>query len=154
MAKVTFRFPVKSVHGRVGNVIYYSVNGHNYARSYSIPENPRTEAQQANRASFAEAVKEWQALPETVKTFYNRMAAGKPLSGYNIFISMKMKNISPLLLSSQMGEECRIPSSYTQAINSVFPSAGTFTSSRYIIIESEHPVTPLKKPPGLLTLAA
>jgi len=43
MAKVKFKAPIKSIHGRIGNVIFYNVNGYNYARSWSIPENPRTD---------------------------------------------------------------------------------------------------------------
>ncbi len=157
MGKVKFRSPVLSIHGRLGNVIFYNVNGHNYARTYSIPKNPRTEAQQKNRVNFAAAVKLWQGLTDAEKRKYNRMAMGKPLSGYNLFISIKMKNISPeVLKSSQRGEvkECCIYTPYIQAINSVSVPEGLFLHKEYVIIGSEPPCMLLKKPPGRLSRAA
>lgn len=91
MAKIKLKSYIKSVHGRLGNVVYYNVKGYQYARSYSIPLNPRTEAQQKNRSSFADAVHAWQNSADEIKASYNELAEGKPLSGYNLFISMHMK---------------------------------------------------------------
>jgi len=157
MAKVKFRSPIQSIHGRLGNVIFYNVNGNNYARSWSMPKNPRTEAQQKNRLNFAEAVKLWQGLTDTEKEKYNRMAAGKPLSGYNLFISMKMKNITPEVLKvSQRGlvKECYIYTTYIQAVTSVSAPEGLFLNKKYLRTGSEHSDTLLKKPPGGLSRAA
>jgi hypothetical protein len=157
MAKVKFRSPIQSIHGRIGNIIFYCVNGNNYARSWSIPKNPRTEAQQKNRVNFADAVKLWQGLTDTEKEKYNRMAAGKTLSGYNLFISMKMKNISPEVLKvSQSGhvKGCYIYTPYIQAVTSVSVPEGLFLHKEYVIIGSEPPCMLLKKPPGRLSRAA
>ena len=157
MAKVKFRSPIKSIHGRIGNIIFYNVNGNNYARSFSMPKNPRTEAQQKNRVNFADAVKLWQGLSDEEKSKYNRMAAGKPLSGYNLFISMKMKNISPEVLKvSQSGQvkECYIYTPYTQAANSVLVPEEVFLNKKNLRTGSEHSDTLLKKPPGDLSRAA
>jgi len=49
-----------------------------------IPANPRTVAQQANRAKMADAVSAWQALTEEQKAPYNLRAKRKNMSGYNL----------------------------------------------------------------------
>jgi hypothetical protein len=157
MAKVKFRSPIKSIHGRIGNIIFYTVNGNNYARSWSIPENPRTEIQQKNRVNFADAVKLWQRLTDTEKAEYNRMAIGKPLSGYNLFISMKMKNISPEVLKVQervQVKECCIYTPYIQAVTSVSAPEGLFLNKEYRFNGAGLCRPPLKKPPGRLFRAA
>jgi len=157
MAKVKFKAPIKSIHGRIGNVIFYNVNGYNYARSWSVPENPRTEVQQKNRVNFADAVKLWQGLTDAEKAEYNCVAEGKPLSGYNLFISMKMKNISPEVLKVSQREqvkECYIYTPYTQAVTSVSTTEGIFLYNKQIFNGAEHHNTPLKKPPGDLPRAA
>jgi hypothetical protein len=91
MAKVTLAPHIKSLHGRLGNIIFYNVKGNQYARAWSMPRNPRTAAQQKNRKTFTEAVKLWQSMSPGEKEAYNIMARSKPLSGYNLFISMHMK---------------------------------------------------------------
>jgi hypothetical protein len=52
--------------------------------------NPQTEAQQANRQKFADAELAWQNLTTEQKKVYNDRAVGKPLHGFNIFISEYM----------------------------------------------------------------
>ncbi len=94
MAKIKLASFVQSLHGRIGNIIYYNVNGYQYARSYTIPANPRTEGQQKNRARFAHAVKLWQQLSIEKKSIYNILVKDKPFSGYNLFISMTLKGIT------------------------------------------------------------
>jgi len=124
MAKMRLKSYIKSVHGRMGNVIHYNVYGYQYARSYSIPRNPRTEAQQNNRSAFAEAVKLWQELTPCEQSEYNRLAVGKPLSGYNIFISMQMKGMSLKLLKQVHRKQMKvkdISGRCTQADTSVSP---------------------------------
>jgi len=49
-----------------------------------------TELQQANREKFGDAVKAWQNLTSEEKSLYNKMALGKDMSGYNLFISKTM----------------------------------------------------------------
>lgn len=93
MAKVTFDPLIESVNGRLGNVVYCRLRGNFYIRAHCIPRNPRTASQQKNRSAFAEAVKLWRELPPEEKSEYNRIAKGKPLSGYNMFISVRMKGI-------------------------------------------------------------
>ncbi|HPJ34886.1 MAG TPA: hypothetical protein PK358_08645 [Spirochaetota bacterium] len=119
MAKITLNPRILSMHGRIGNIIFYNVCGFQYARSLTIPLNPRTEAQQKNRASFAEAVKLWQQLSEKEKTRYNKKAARKPMSGYNLFISMTMKGLTALTVKSGEVRVFSILSSYLLRSTSV-----------------------------------
>jgi len=146
MAKIRFKSYIKSAHGRMGNIIYYNVKGHQYARSYSIPRNPRTEAQQKNRESFAEAVKIWQSLTEKEKSRYNHMAAGKPLSGYNLFISMQMKG----LISEEASREELIYAPYTLRSTSVSPASPSTTASLHLHRSVKTPGIP----PDILYYAA
>ncbi len=121
MAIIKLKPHIKSLHGRIGNVVYYHVNGYQYARSYAMPRNPRTEAQQRNRTTFAEAVRFWQQLSVPEKSWYNRRAAGMPLSGYNLFISMYLKGLN----NGRIPIQCRqinylsIPAPCLIAANSV-----------------------------------
>jgi len=98
LAKIKCKSGTPTIHGRTGNVIFYNVYGYQYVRSYSIPYNPGTGKQQSNRTTFAEAAKLWQYIPAKDKSFYNRLAYGKPLSGYNIFVSMQKKGITTEIL--------------------------------------------------------
>ena len=50
------------------------------------PTNPQTEAQQAHRQKYGEAVGAWRNLTDEQKNLYNERAIGKPFSGYNRFI--------------------------------------------------------------------
>jgi len=93
MATVVLETGILSIHGRLGDAVFYNVKGYQYIRSYTIPRNPETEAQQKTRTSFGGAVKLWQKLSEREKSRYNLMAEGKPFSGYNQFISMTLKGI-------------------------------------------------------------
>jgi len=57
-----------------------------YKLSYYSPKNPRTTAQQSNRAKMTAAVAEWQSLTADEKKLYNKKAIGKRMSGYNLFL--------------------------------------------------------------------
>jgi hypothetical protein len=94
MAKEKLSSYLKELRGRSGSYIHYNVKGRQYVRSYAVPSNPRTAVQQKNRTLFAHAVKAWQGLSPEQKNIYNRKAAGRPFTGYNLFISMAMKGIS------------------------------------------------------------
>jgi hypothetical protein len=50
------------------------------------PTDPKTSAQLARRAVFANAISEWQGFAPEVKALYNQRASGMNLSGYNLFI--------------------------------------------------------------------
>lgn len=89
IAELSSKF--NELHGKKGNYIHYYVKGYHYVRSYSIPFNPRSAAQQENRRTFAEAVKSWQKLPAEEQAVYREAARRTSDRGYNLFISMYMK---------------------------------------------------------------
>ena len=153
MAKIKFKSYIKSAHGRLGNLVYYNVRGRQYARAFSMPRNPRTEAQQRNRASFALAVRQWQKLPEGERARYNSMAKWQNRSGYNIFISMAMKGTTPAILKL-INHTCKavrlLPGYITPAGTSVIYSS----YSRHPYKNMAGPLPMLKKPPGKQQAAA
>lgn len=153
MAKIVLKSYIKSLHGRIGNVIHYNVYGCQYARSYTIPRNPRTAEQQRNRHSFGEAVKLWQKLSPAEKNRYNRMAIGRALSGYNIFISLHMKGLTLRIIKSlQSGQVkgCRIKAPYRRAVTSVYHTSRFVTAPDYMYGR----IIFRKKPPGFTASAA
>lgn len=112
MAKAKLSSYIKELNGRSGRYIHYNVKGYQYVRSYAIPHNPRTAAQQKNRAAFAEAVKLWQELSPGEKMIYKKKALRKSCRGYNLFISMQMKG-------SYLEE--RLPVKNIQVKDSLYP---------------------------------
>ena len=56
------------------------------------PKYNPTAGQIAYYAKFAAAVSAWQALTTSQKAVYNKNAIGKRMSGYNLFISLYLKN--------------------------------------------------------------
>ena len=58
----------------------------NLKQAFYTPTNPQTEAQQANRQKYADAIVAWQALTLEQKAVYNKKAVGLHMSGYNLFI--------------------------------------------------------------------
>jgi hypothetical protein len=87
MACVTLHPALQSISGRIGNIVFYSSKGQQFARSYVIPRNPNTAAQRERRTLFAEAVTRWQSLSEHSKEKWNRKALGTVRTGYTLFIS-------------------------------------------------------------------
>ena len=63
-----------------------------YREPFYLTKNPRTEAQQANRQKFADAVAAWQGLTSEQKNQYNIKAKGRHMSGYNLFLREYLKS--------------------------------------------------------------
>lgn len=53
---------------------------------FYTPTNPRTSAQQANRAKFAAAMAAWGALTSDQKAVYNERAKKRQMFGWGLFI--------------------------------------------------------------------
>lgn len=53
---------------------------------FYTPTNPQTEAQQANRQKFADAMSAWQSLTPSEKDAYNERARKRQMFGRNLFI--------------------------------------------------------------------
>jgi hypothetical protein len=59
---------------------------------YYITRDPKTEAQQAWRGVFADAVAYWQGLTEEEKNQYNIRVKGRHMSGYNLCLQEYLKS--------------------------------------------------------------
>ena len=98
MAKVKLTSILEKASGSMDKLVHYNRLGTQCSRKHVIPANPDTRAQRKNRNTFAEAVKEWQLLPEEKKRYWNKKAAilrrkGKTgKTGYSTFLSGYLKN--------------------------------------------------------------
>ncbi len=93
MATATPNILIKSISGRLGNVVFYTRRGKLCVRTYVIPRNPDTEAQRIVRRSFAEAVISWQSMTAEEQYIYKRKARHINMSGYNLYISKYLKRV-------------------------------------------------------------
>ncbi len=93
MAKATTSPLIKSIHGRIGNLVFYYRCGTQCVRAYVIPRNPDTEAQRTVRRIFSDAVRSWQAMPDEEKHTFVRKARYLNMSGYNLYISRYLKTM-------------------------------------------------------------
>jgi len=92
MAVVTLNPVFRSMKGRIGGIVFYNNNDMLYARIKAIPANPDTEEQRIVRKTFGDAVRSWQSLPIEDKQKYNKKARRLSKKGYNLYISLYMKN--------------------------------------------------------------
>ncbi len=91
MAKATPAPMIRSIHGRIGNMVFYFRNGRQCVRIHVIPRNPDTEAQRIIRRVFGDAVRSWQAMTDDERYVFNRKARYMTVSGYNLYISEYMR---------------------------------------------------------------
>ncbi len=84
--------------GRVGDVVNVISRYGQLARKYTVPRNPRTPRQQANRGSFGAVVRRWRRLDPEQRLAWgvaaannytvNRQGKRMALNGYNHFVSI------------------------------------------------------------------
>ncbi len=100
MARVSGPFMSVDASGTIYKSLTASIwKGRNYIRGYTIPSNPNTAAQQAQRALMASAVAGWQGLTavtpdsgagndETYKDKWDVAARDvyPPISGFNYYV--------------------------------------------------------------------
>jgi len=101
MAKVTLDPMFQKLSGHLGNIVHYNRFGRQYCRIHVIPANPRTESQQALRATFADAVRSWQNLSHDEQAAFNHKARYKTITGYNLYISLFMKANMPAAAATE-----------------------------------------------------
>lgn len=78
--------------GKVGKAgVFATWKGRQYRRSYVIPANPRTPAQQTVRNSFKNAVDAWHGFDALQKEAYNYLATPLQISGFNLWVSRYQK---------------------------------------------------------------
>lgn len=120
---------IKEVRGRFGDYVFYMRNGNICARKYILPPNPRTKKQQHGRYLFAAAVKEWKKLDADTKEMWNKAAKSIRKRGYNLFISITMKEYLEAFSNEQVlrRKECAKHRRYVRIIQE---------NRQYRIIES------------------
>ena len=74
MAYVLLNPILKSISGRIGQVVFFCYNDRQYMRRYVVPHNPHTPEQTKRRKTFADAVAAWQTLADYKKTQWNHRA--------------------------------------------------------------------------------
>jgi hypothetical protein len=85
--------PFGKLTGKLGSAIGFSWKNKNAVRSYAIPANPRTEAQQAVRLVMARLVRiAKQILDSVIHKFWNIQATG--MSGYNFFLKSNIPDMN------------------------------------------------------------
>ncbi len=84
---------ITEISGRLGNIVFYSRNGKNFARKWVMPCDPRTEKQIAQRQNFARLVKIWQNMnPAERKSWINHPS--RKGSAYNAFMSENLRRLN------------------------------------------------------------
>ena len=89
MAKVTGPFLSLDARGTLADVMTASVwKGINYLRLRVVPNNPRSDAQQAIRSVLSDGVSKWRfgMISSEAKTQWENYAKGLAESGFNRFM--------------------------------------------------------------------
>lgn len=92
MAKVTAPFLSFSGSGSIAKSMVASKwRGIKYMRQHVVPANPKTIAQQTNRAIFALTREMWKIAPALLRAPWDAFAAGRPLTGMNKFVGENVR---------------------------------------------------------------
>ncbi len=91
MARMETPSYIQHPSGRMGDIVIYTIGKRKFFRRYVVPRNPHTEGQRIVRRAFSDAVRSWQQLSAGEKEQYNIRAAKYDRKGYNLYISMFMK---------------------------------------------------------------
>jgi len=72
--------------GKIDTRVYYYYHGELRSRTYFIPVQPGTPAQQTWWLKFRQGVQAWKILPQGQKNEYNEKAKRFKFSGFNLFM--------------------------------------------------------------------
>jgi len=78
------------------SAVFSSWKGRSYARSKTIPTNPKTPMQVSTRAMMAFLANQWSTLTEVQKATWNAAASNAKIPAYNQFISANLGRWSEL----------------------------------------------------------
>ncbi len=94
MAKVVLPVLGVSATGTIADSVTFGTwRGVNYARARVIPANPQTAAQTAQRSLMKWVVAFWQGLPGSVQQKFVDAAAGRKMTGFNIFVKKNLLSL-------------------------------------------------------------
>lgn len=77
--------------GKLGNRVYYYINGVYTSRAYVIPNQPASNPQRTWWREMRTAVRQWQMLSSGEKEALNRRAKPFRYSGFNLYVSEYLK---------------------------------------------------------------
>ena len=87
MAKLTGPLLSFGADGQIGKAMVTAKwRGISYARQYTIPANPRTTKQVANRTRFAFFREVWKLAPAAVRAPFTAFATGRKFLDFNAFV--------------------------------------------------------------------
>lgn len=87
MAKVIGPLHSFEARGKIASMVFGLWRGIQWVRMHFIPENPKTVKQINIRTALTLMVAAWQAESAANKLEWDEIAKGKPLSGYNMYMS-------------------------------------------------------------------
>ncbi|SDL78300.1 hypothetical protein [Halarsenatibacter silvermanii] len=73
------------------SLVFYKWNGINVARRHAVPGGDPTPEQEAINEKFSQAVKLYRHLNAADRNAWKKRAAGRPLTGFNLFMQKAMQ---------------------------------------------------------------
>lgn len=112
--------------GKLGDLVFYRAGGEQRHRPHVIPNNPRSQAQMAQRVRIANVSATYRLL----KSILAESFTGRPSnqSGYNAFASGAI-NISPFLTREMSLADVCMPAPYVIARGAIAPLSVNFTEA-------------------------
>ena len=109
MAKLTAPLMSFGARGKLGgSLVYSNWKGINTARQLVTPANPRSPDQVAQRGLLATVVQAWRStyITQAIRAGWNKLAqlSGKPISGFNEFVSQLVKLAAEVPAASFVAE--------------------------------------------------
>ncbi len=92
MAKLTGALMSMGARGQIGKALTVSRwRGIAYAKSYSVPSNPRTQKQQSTRTTFSTLSAVWKGAPEILRAPWNEFARNRSFLPRNAIIGQNIR---------------------------------------------------------------
>lgn len=121
MAKVESPLFGMTADGQIGqSLVFARWKGVRYARRYSVPANPNTQAQQGVRGVFSFLVALFKVAPAAFRAPWDAKAAGEPLTPVNAF----MKANAPYLIGQSGLSNLAVS---TGVLGGLAPAGGSLT---------------------------
>lgn len=108
MSTVEMNPVFESFRRKMGDLVFFKLNGRTYAKRRTTPANPNTPAQQSVRRSFTYVAELWKGSQGVTRKSWERFAKSRKIRGYNAFLaenSRRRRSGMPLELTREMGEE-------------------------------------------------
>ncbi len=78
--------------GKVGNRVYFEIDGVRFSRAYFIPVQPGTPPQVARWTKFRDGVTSWHSLNSGQREAWNKRAINYRMTGYNLYLSYWLRD--------------------------------------------------------------